>query len=104
VGLSSADDKNIIAWCRAHGALVVTLDADFHTQIALSGERAPSAIRIRIEGLKGPDVTRILAEILHGHTDDLAAGALVTVQRERVRMRKLPIVRGAPRDPTSPTR
>jgi predicted nuclease of predicted toxin-antitoxin system len=93
VGLSSADDKDIIEWCRANGALVATVDADFHTLIALSGESAPSAIRIRIEGLKGPQVAEILREILRDHADDLAAGALVTIQAQRVRLRRLPIGR-----------
>jgi len=38
LGLSSADDRDIIAWCRTNGAVAVTLDADFHALIALSGE------------------------------------------------------------------
>jgi len=39
--MSSADDADIL-WCRDHGAIAVTLDADFHASIALSGESAPS--------------------------------------------------------------
>ena len=27
-GLAAADDRDIIAWCRDNGAVVVTLDAD----------------------------------------------------------------------------
>src|SRR2546426_46744 len=42
VGLSMAQD-------RANEAVVVTLDADFHAQIALSGETSPSAIRFRLQ-------------------------------------------------------
>lgn len=54
VGLASASDVDVIAWCRANDALVVTLDADFHAHIALSGAAAPSAIRLRIQAQKGP--------------------------------------------------
>jgi hypothetical protein len=42
----------------------VTLDADFHAAIALSGESSPSAIRLRLQGLKGPEVARLLLDIL----------------------------------------
>jgi predicted nuclease of predicted toxin-antitoxin system len=93
VGLSSAADTEIIAWCRENGAVVVTLDADFHAHIALSGETAPSAIRLRTQGQKGPELGRLLVEIVRARTDDLAAGALVTVRAGRLRVRRLPVAR-----------
>jgi predicted nuclease of predicted toxin-antitoxin system len=62
VGMSTARDADILAWCREHAAVAVTLDADFHAAIALSGEAAPSAIRLRVQGLKGPEVGRLLLE------------------------------------------
>jgi predicted nuclease of predicted toxin-antitoxin system len=93
VGLSGAEDRVIIEWCRANGAMAVTLDADFHAQIALTGLKSPSSVRIRIEGLKGPDVARLLKEIFETSADELAAGALLTVQRSRFRLRRLPISR-----------
>jgi len=68
-GLSSAADVEIIAWCREKGAVVVTLDADFHAHIALSGETAPSAIRLRTQGQKGPEVGRLLIEIVRARTE-----------------------------------
>jgi predicted nuclease of predicted toxin-antitoxin system len=93
LGMSSADDADVLAWCRQNGAVAVTLDADFHAFIALSGETAPSAIRLRVQGLKGPEVARLLLGILSTREAQLAAGALVTVQRGRLRLRSLPIAR-----------
>ena len=93
LGLSSAEDRDIIAWCRANGAVAVTLDADFHALIALSGETTPSTVRIRIQGLKGPEVAGIIASVLETRGEALAAGALVTVQPGRLRVRRLPIAR-----------
>ena len=95
VGLSSASDADIVQWCRQNAAVAVTMDADFHAIIALSGETVPSAIRIRIQGLKGPAVAQLLLDILSTRKDQLAEGALITVQRGRLRLRRLPIARKA---------
>ena len=93
VGLSSAADAEIVAWCRVHGVVVVTLDADLHALVALSGQTTPSTIRIRVQGLKGSEVARVLLNVLETRRDALAAGALVTVQPGRLRVRRLPITR-----------
>ena len=94
-GLSSADDAEIVAWCRVRGAVAVTLDADLHALIALSGQTTPSTIRMRVQGLKGPEMARILSNVLESRGDALAAGALITVQPGRLRVRRLPITRAA---------
>jgi predicted nuclease of predicted toxin-antitoxin system len=94
-GLSSVDDVELLAWCRAHGAVAVTLDADLHALVALSGLTTPSTIRIRVQGLKGPEMARVLSDVLETRRDALAAGALVTVQPGRLRVRRLPITRTA---------
>lgn len=95
VGLSSARDAEIIDWCRARGAVAVTLDADIHALVALSGLTTPSTIRIRVQGLKGPEMARLLSDVLESRRDVLAAGALVTVRAGRLRVRRLPIGRAA---------
>jgi predicted nuclease of predicted toxin-antitoxin system len=52
-GLATASDSTILECGRQEGMVVVTLDADFHALLALSGLTGPSVIRIRIEGLRG---------------------------------------------------
>jgi predicted nuclease of predicted toxin-antitoxin system len=93
LGMSSADDVEILAWCREQGATAVTLDADFHAAIALSGATAPSAIRLRVQGLKGPEVARLLLDLVSTREVQLAEGALFTVQHGRLRLRGLPVAR-----------
>lgn len=91
VGLGSARDADVVAWCRAQGAIAVTLDADIHALIALSGLTTPSTIRIRVQGLNGAEMARLLVDVLEGRRDALAAGAMVTIQPGRLRVRRLPI-------------
>jgi hypothetical protein len=59
--------------------------------VALSGLTTPSTIRIRVQGLKGPEVARLLSDVLESRRDVLAAGALVTIRAGRLRVRRLPI-------------
>lgn len=51
VGMAHAPDSEIVAWAAAQRSVVITLDADFHTILALSGAAEPSVIRLRRQGL-----------------------------------------------------
>lgn len=52
LGMAAASDSEILEEARSRVAVVVTLDADFHGLLALSGASLPSVVRIRIEGMK----------------------------------------------------
>jgi predicted nuclease of predicted toxin-antitoxin system len=93
VGLSTADDSEILDYARREGAVVVTLDADFHALLAMSGAAGPSAIRIRIEGMKGEALARLLVDAIGRCRDEIEAGALVTITPHRLRLRRLPLAR-----------
>ncbi len=93
VGLAAADDQTILGHARERSQIVVTLDADFHAQLALSRAEAPSVIRIRIEGLQAGQLADLLALVLERCQDDLESGAMVTVTESRVRVRRLPLDR-----------
>lgn len=91
VGLSTAEDVLLLERGRAEDRIVVTLDADFHTLMALPGATKPSVIRIRIEGLRGEALAALVVRVLQQCSDDLEQGALVSVVESGVRIRRLPI-------------
>lgn len=93
IGLATADDAILLELARREGRVVVTLDADFHAILALSGATAPSVVRIRIEGLRAEPLARLIQVLLTERKVELERGALLTVQPRRVRIRYLPIVR-----------
>lgn len=70
---------------------MVTLDADFHAIIALSGLTAPSVIRVRMEGLRAAPLGLLLADVLQKAGVALQSGALVTIDSDRIRVRQLPV-------------
>ncbi len=93
LGLAAATDETIMNAGRDLGAIVVTLDSDFHALLARSKARAPSVIRIRIQGLKGDGVARLTQQVVQAVEGDLLAGAAVTVTERRLALRRLPLIR-----------
>jgi predicted nuclease of predicted toxin-antitoxin system len=91
LGLGSADDHVILEHARAKGMVVVTLDADFHAEMALSGANSPSVVRIRVEGLRGPELAALLKGVVARARAQLEAGALVSVSPHRLAWRRLPL-------------
>src|SRR5437763_9451937 len=64
IGQSSAEDAAILQLGRDQGRIVVTLDADFHALLAMSGADSPSVIRLRIEGLRAARLAELLQTVL----------------------------------------
>ncbi len=91
IGLSKASDSAIIDYARTHGCHIVTLDADFHALLAISGARAPSVLRLRIEGLRATELADLLKRLWPQISAAISAGALVTVTEKQVRIKGLPI-------------
>jgi len=85
------EDARLVDFARQGDQVIVTLDADFHAIVALSGLASPSVIWIRIEGLKSEQAAALVRTILTNCEDDLRAGALITVYPSEVRVRRLPI-------------
>ena len=91
--LATASDARILEIGRSEGMVVVTLDADFHALLVLSGAAAPSVIRMRIEGLRAKELAETLVSVLGLCKDDLTIGAMISVTKNGVRVRRLPLLR-----------
>ena len=89
IGMSRAADADILRHAQAEARVCVTLDADFHALLVTGGERRPSVIRIRKEGLDAAALTALLRGIWAGIEGALEEGAMVTVTERSVRVRRL---------------
>ena len=94
VGLLTASDQAILDYAAENGLVIVSADTDFGELLALSrGAIRPSAVLLRSADRLTPDQqAALLAANLPAATDELKAGALVTIARGRVRIRSLPIL------------
>ncbi len=92
IGMWAAEDTEIIEKAQEANRVVVTLDADFHSILALNNFSAPSVIRIRIERLQALALTKLIVNVICQCQDDLEHGAAVTVEPNRIRIRRLPLI------------
>jgi len=92
VELSTASDRSIADLAVAEERVVVSADTDFGILLAASGAERPSVLLVR---LRSPRRAKAVAEIVAANLDDVAedlqAGAIVVLEDERVRIRRLPL-------------
>lgn len=93
VGRVDAPDAEIMAWAAKNDFVVLTHDLDFGAILAaLEGER-PSVVQVRADDVSpaaiGPKVVAATVQL----ASELDAGALVTVDSSRARVRLRPLRR-----------
>jgi predicted nuclease of predicted toxin-antitoxin system len=91
IGMSEANDEEILGRALEENRVIVTLDADFHTHLALLQAQKPSVIRIRIGGLRAQPFSELLQGVIWQCTEDLESGAMVSVRESQIRIRHLPV-------------
>lgn len=82
--------RKLLAYANANDYVVLTHDLDFSAILAATHGKKPSVVQIRAEDVS-PDVigSQVIAA-LRQMAFELAAGALLTVDPNRTRMRLLP--------------
>lgn len=91
IGPMGALDREIMAYAAAHGLVVLTHDLDFSAMLAATGGAKPSVVQIRAEDVRPEAIGPALVAALRQMAPDLEAGALVTVEPKRARLRLLPL-------------
>lgn len=93
-GPPTAPDREIMAFAREHGFIVVTHDLDFSAILAATQALGPSVVQIRADNLEprllGSHVLRAVMQ----QSDALRAGALLAVRGDSSRIRILPLYSG----------
>jgi predicted nuclease of predicted toxin-antitoxin system len=90
VGALTAPDRELIERAAQHGWIVVTHDLDLATILASSGAIKPSVIQVRADDLRADASGAIVIEAIKRVADELAKGAVVTVEPGRSRVTLLP--------------
>lgn len=88
-GIESASDPHLVALARAESRVIVTQDTDFGTILIFSRERFPSVILFRDRTGRPQTQLKLLLEALGIVQLDLLAGAIVVIEDDSIRVRRL---------------
>jgi predicted nuclease of predicted toxin-antitoxin system len=93
VGPVNASDREIMAWASANDYIVMTHDLDFSAILAATQGDKPSVVQIRGDEIS-PDAigTKVVLSLRQAEAE-LNAGALISIDAKRTRLRILPLVR-----------
>ena len=95
VDLLTASDPEIMRAAAASDRVLITADSDFAAMLALGGHQAPSVVLLRsADHLRPPEQADLLIANLVRVEEELAAGAIVSLNQRHLRIRELPVDRG----------
>lgn len=91
-GMASAHDSSVLAVAVATGRVLISADTDSGTLLARTHATSPSFVLVRrVAGRRVPELAAVIADNLPVVEADLAAGAVVVLGNESLRVRRLPI-------------
>lgn len=90
-GLQRLADPEIVQKARHEERVIVTFDLDFPRILALERRGGPSVVLFRLQEFTTDGLNESLLQILDLYARMLEEGALVVVEEDRVRTRRLPI-------------
>jgi predicted nuclease of predicted toxin-antitoxin system len=93
LGPPNASDPELMRFAKASGYVILTHDLDFGTILAATSGESPSVVQVRADDLSIASIgPQIISGLLQMSTE-LTAGALVTIEPDRIRVTVLPIGR-----------
>lgn len=84
-------DEDVLTCAVTEDRVLVSADTDFGELLARSGDAVPSIVLFRRVGRLPRDRVATLVANLPALADDLAAGAIVVLTDDRIRIRPLPV-------------
>ena len=95
LNLAAAPDSEVLHRARDEQRILVSADTDFGTLLARTGDKEPSIVLLRrAEGRRSAQIAGLLIANLPQLEVDLAAGAVVVIRDDNVRVRRLPFAPG----------
>jgi predicted nuclease of predicted toxin-antitoxin system len=95
IGVGDAPDREIMSYSASSGYIVLTHDLDFGAILTATGRTSPSVVQIRATDVSPALIGTQVVFALRQMKDELASGALVTVDADRTRLPLLPLRRSA---------
>jgi predicted nuclease of predicted toxin-antitoxin system len=92
LGMQAAPDETVLERARIDERVLISADTDFGGLLFRSGASSPSVILIRrLVGRRAAEQSLIILANLDQVAEDLAAGAVVVLHEDLLRVRRLPM-------------
>lgn len=91
LGAANAPDSEIMAYASANNYVVLTHDLDFSAILAATHGERPSVVQLRADDVSSGVIGEQVVAALRQMAAELEAGALLTVDSTRMRLRVLPL-------------
>ena len=91
IGAADAADTEIMRYALQHGYVVVTCDLDFSAILSATQGIKPSVIKVRIQNIPWSDLADIVVQSVRQSATELEAGAILTIDARKSRVRLLPL-------------
>lgn len=91
LGAADSPDQSILEFAAANDMIVLTNDLDFGAALAAANLDKPSVVQIRSGDLRPATIGKLVCRGLIQMSAELEAGALLTIDPKRVRLRLLPL-------------
>jgi predicted nuclease of predicted toxin-antitoxin system len=86
-----ASDHKLVNLALEQGRIIITLDADFHAILARRQAASPSVIHLRVQSLRHEEAADLITRILYQCRAELESGAVISANRIKIRIRRLPL-------------
>jgi len=93
LGALNASDDELMHWAAERGFVVLTCDLDFAAILAATHRTRPSVIQIRSDILTPEAIGPALVVAARQAHDELAEGAIISLDARHARLRILPLTR-----------
>ncbi|MBM3435245.1 MAG: hypothetical protein FJY07_03385 [Bacteroidetes bacterium] len=90
-GKANAPDKEILEWARKNDYVLFTHDLDFGILLAANKTICPSVIQVRTQDITPAVLLTTFISALTKFADHIEKGALITIDKNKARVRILPI-------------
>lgn len=91
LGMARAPDEEIVNYAKVAGLSILTEDLDYGAILAVTGEMNPGVIILRVGNWTREQVESRLRRVLEELPEESFRNSIATVDRHRVRFRRLPI-------------
>lgn len=91
VGLRSSPDDEVLEFARSAARVLVSSDTDFGELLAVTNADSPSLLLLRRQTERpAAEIAQLIVANLAAVAEDIAAGSVVVLDADRIRIRRLP--------------